>query len=209
MEKDLGYDVEFEIQQSQYSSSVFFQHKVAHFAKVRSGRNAHFYNHHNGPYFRFTVDIDQHNTLCALSRTKGDAYYCAPCFNLSHELEGHFRADTIANNSLLLDPQDVGNITDNDLHNITFAKSGADPTLHSNPRRFKIPHRASKNGMPEFKRRKIDSRYFEEVSEELVSRTIQSKFKKSITRAIERMQPLQRAQFLLGHVYQVSWVLVP
>ena len=209
IEKDLGYDVEFEIQQGQYSSSVFIQHKVVHFAEFRSGRNSQFFDHHKGPYFRFPVDNEQHNTLSELSRTKGDAYYCAPCFHLSHELEGHFRTDTIASNSLLLDPQDVGDILGNGRHNITFSPGGANPTLHSKPKRFKKTYRVSKDDTPDFKKRKIDLQYMEGVSEEVVFRTVHSKFKKTVTKSVERMRPLQQAQYLLGHVYKVSWVLIP
>lgn len=209
IEKDLGYDVEFKIQQSQYSSSIFIQHKVVHFAEFRSGRNSQFFDCHNGPYFRFPVDNEQHNTLRELSRTKGDAYYCAPCFHLSHELEGHFRADTIAINSLLLDPQDVSDIIDDDRHNVTFSPGGGNPTLHSKPKRFKKTYRVSKEKTPDFKKRKINSEYFEDVSDEVFYRTVNSKFKKSVTRTVQGMRPLQKAQYLLGHVYKVSWILVP
>ncbi|MDZ7842169.1 MAG: adenylosuccinate lyase [Gammaproteobacteria bacterium] len=209
MEKDLGYDVEFQIRQGQYTGSIFIQHKVAHFAEARAGRNGEFFDHHAGPYFRFAVDNEQHNTLCELSRTKGDAYYCAPSFHLSHELEGHFRASSISGNSLLLDPLDVGDITDTERHNITFAPNGLNPALYSDVRRFKRPHRANKDELPEFKKRKIDTAYLEEVSDEIVNRTVRSKFRGSVTRSVERMKPLEKAQFLLGRVYKVSWVLVP
>ncbi|MDN3520183.1 hypothetical protein [Halomonas ramblicola] len=209
IEKDLGYDVEFKLQQGQYTSSIFIQHKVAHFAESRAGRNGHFYDHHQGSYFRFALDNEQHNTLCELSRTKGDAYYCAPSFHLSHELEQHFRADSISDNSLLLDPLDVGDITDNNRHNITFAPGGINPAMHSEVRKFERPHHASKEDMPKFKKKDIDYSYFEEVSDEIVQRTVQSKFRDSFTRSVERMKPLQKAQFLLGRVYKVSWVLVP
>jgi hypothetical protein len=115
-EKDLGYDVEFRIQHGQFTTSIFFQHKVSSFAEVKAGRNAKFYDAHGGPYFRFVVDNDQHNTLCELSRNRGNAYYCAPRFHLRHELEAHFRAPSIGNNSLLLDPLDVEEIADDDHH---------------------------------------------------------------------------------------------
>ena len=35
-EKDLGYDVEFEIRTRRFTRSIFLQHKVAHFAEHRS-----------------------------------------------------------------------------------------------------------------------------------------------------------------------------
>lgn len=106
-EKDLGYDVEFKIKHGHYTRSLFLQHKVSSFAEVRAGRNAHFYAVHGQPYFRFSVDNHQHNVLCELSRTKGNAFYCAPRFHLSHELEAHFRGAAVASNAILLDPLDV------------------------------------------------------------------------------------------------------
>jgi hypothetical protein len=103
-EKDLGYDVEFKINEGNYTKSLFLQHKVSSYAEVRAGRNAQFYAAHGGPYFRFVVDNEQHNVLCELSRTKGNAFYCGPRFHLRHELETHFRGPSIAANSVLLDP---------------------------------------------------------------------------------------------------------
>jgi hypothetical protein len=137
VEKDLGYDVEFKLQQGLYTRSVFFQHKVASFAEKRAGRNANFHVAQGGPYFRFGVDKEQHNTLRELSRTLGNAFYCSPRFHLSHELETHFRAGTIAPGSILLDPLDVAAIVDNNRHNITYNPQGLNPTLHSEPHQFK------------------------------------------------------------------------
>jgi len=209
MEKDLGYDVEFRIQHGQYTGSIFIQHKVSSFAETRAGRNARFFNAHGGPYYRFSVDNDQHNTLCELSRTKGNAFYCAPSFHLSHELEAHFRAQGIAANSLLLDPVQVGDILDHDRHNITYGPGGLLPTLHSEPRRFQKAYRASKEEPLPIKRQDVTPEYFVELSVELVTRTLESKFKESVTSRVERMRPIQRTQFLLGRVYNVTWVLIP
>jgi len=209
MEKDLGYDVEFKIKQGQFTGSIFIQHKVSSYAEVRAGRNAEFYNTHNGPYFRFSLDNEQHNTLCALCRTKGNAFYCAPMFHLSHELEAHFRAQTISSNSLLLDPLQVGEIKDNNRHNITYGPNGDMPTLHSKIRRFEKSFRANNKEELPIKRKQISTEYLSELSEELIDRTLESKFRESVTDKVYRMRPIQRAQFILGRVYHVSWILVP
>jgi len=95
-EKDLGYDVEFKINNGHYTRSLFLQHKVSSFAEVRAGRNAPFYAVHGQPYFRFSVDNEQHNVLCELSRTRGNAFYCAPRFHFRHELETNFRGSSVA-----------------------------------------------------------------------------------------------------------------
>ena len=209
MEKDLGYDVEFEIQTGQFTTSIFLQHKVSCYAQSKAGRNARFFDTHGGPYFRFSVDNDQHNTLCELSRTKGNAYYCAPRFYLSHELGSHFRANSIGDNAILLDPLQVELIYDDERHNITYAPDGSSPTFHSEPRRFEKGYSGGKEGVPEFRRRTINKEYIGELSEELLSRTVESKYARFVTREIEAYRPIERIQYLLGRVYQVSWVLLP
>lgn len=209
MEKDLGYDVEFKLRHGHYTRSIFFQHKVSAFAENRAGRNAHFVDAHGGPYFRFTVDNDQHNTLCALSRTKGNAFYCAPRFHLSHELEAHFRGGSIASNAILLDPADVGDIFDIERHNITYGPDGTNPTLHSEFRRFKNSYSGGAENKPFLKQRVLNEEYIEELSEDLVVRTRESRFQRSLTSAVERSKPIERVQYLLGRVYQVTWVLLP
>ena len=52
-EKDLGSDVEFKINEGNYTKSVFLQHKVSSYAARHAGRNAQFYAAHGGPYFRW------------------------------------------------------------------------------------------------------------------------------------------------------------
>lgn len=238
LEKDLGYDVEFELATGGFSASVFIQHKTAHFAETRAGRNGAFFGHQGGRYFRFTVDNDQHNTLRELSLTKGNAFYCAPRFHLRHELETHFRATTIASHSILLDPADVGEITDGHRHNITYRPDGSNPCLHSEPKPFRksyklpppkkpdeqrepnqqgkpdqqggpVQRRKFDDGGLDLKRQKIDKAYFESLSEELEERTVDSKFKNEVTPAVQRLKPVEKAQYLLGHVYEVSWILIP
>lgn len=208
-EKDLGYDVEFKINHGHYTRSLFLQHKVSSFAEVRAGRNASFYAAHMQPYFRFPVDTEQHNVLCELSRTKGNAFYCAPRFHLSHELETNFRAASIGPNAILLDPLDIGDITDNDRHNITYDALGQNPTLHSEPHRFKRAYGGGKENAPQLKQQSITLEYVQSLSDELVRRTKDSKFRNSVTKELERGSSIERAQVLLGRVYQVTWLLLP
>jgi len=73
-EKDLGYDVEFQIHEGRFTKSLFLQHKVSYFAEKRAGRNAKFYDVYHQPYYRFPVDNEQHNVLCELSQTRGNAF---------------------------------------------------------------------------------------------------------------------------------------
>src|SRR3989442_1501432 len=74
MEHDLGYDVKFKIKEEGYSTSIFLQYKVAHFAEHRKGKNAKFYDAHSGPYYRFPINNQQHNTLHSLAQATEDVY---------------------------------------------------------------------------------------------------------------------------------------
>jgi len=58
------------------------------------------------------------------------------------------------------------------------------------------------------KEEKIDNKYIENLSEDLAKRTVDSKFKKEYTKAVERLKPVEKTQYLLGHVYHVSWILI-
>ena len=209
-EKDLGYDVEFKINEGNYTKSLFLQHKVSSYAAVRAGRNAQFYAAQGGPYFRFAVDNHQHNVLCELSRTKGNAFYCAPRFHLRLELEAHFRGPAIAAHSMLLDPLDVGDIQDDDRHNITYGV-GVDPTptLHSEPRRFKRAFGGGRENAPELKSQPITGEYVQALREELVRQTADSKLGRSIAAEVEQSRPIEQAQIILGRVFQVTWFLLP
>jgi hypothetical protein len=208
-EKDLGYDVEFKINEGHYTRSLFLQHKVSSFAEVRAGRNAAFFAVHGQPYFRFSVDNAQHNVLCELSRSKGNAFYCAPRFHLRNELETNFLGSSIAANAILLNPLDVGDIDDNERHNITYNVLGQNPTLHSDPRQFIRAFGGGKENAPKLNRQHITQDYVHELSHELIRRTRDSKFKQSVTSELERARPIERVQILLGRVYQVTWLLLP
>lgn len=209
MEKDLGYDVEFKIRHGHYTKSIFLQHKVASFGAVRAGRNRKFFDAHMAPYFRFSVDNDQHNTLCQLSQTKGNAFYCAPMFHERAALEGHFFGNTIAANAVLLDPLQVGQIADADRHNITFNQAGLNATLHSDVRRFTKEYTGGKERSPPLKQVDVTLDYVEQLSEHLIEGTTTNRFEPYLSREFRATRPVERAQILLAHVYDVTWILLP
>ena len=206
-EKDLGYDVEFEIQKGGYVKSLFLQHKVASHASKRSGRNAKFFNHHGGEYYRFPVDNDQHDTLLNLSATKGDAFYCAPCFRSSSDLSRHWKNQTIGSNSVLLDPRHVGPAGPGN-HNITYGPSGESPALHSESRRFQRSYRADREGIPPLKTRRIDIDFIEELKADLIHRAHNRIGASRVVEEIDGRRPVDTVQIILGRVYEVSWLLL-
>jgi hypothetical protein len=207
-EKDLGYDVEFQITHRNFTRSIFLQHKVAHSCEYRAGRNARFYDAHGGPYFRFPVDNDQHNTLVNLARDKGNAYYCAPKFHTSSVLERHFRAEMIARHSVLLNPLEVGGINDQEHHNITFGFGGFPRIMHSEPRYFEEENGGGEE-LPRLEEVPVDDRYVRELSEQLVMSTRDTKLERLLPRGLERRRPVQQAQYILSKIYDVSWILLP
>jgi len=208
-EKDLGYDVEFRIKEGKFTKSLFLQHKVSSFAQTRAGRNAEFWAAHEQPYFRFTVDNDQHNVLCKLSEKKSNAFYCAPIFHWRHELETRFRAMSIGAGAVFLDPSDVGKITDTKRHNITYDGLGQDPTLHSEPLRFKNAYRADKEHGPRLKVQPVTEEYVAELSRDLMNITSRQRMGREIANEVQTARPIERVQVLLGRVYQVTWLLLP
>jgi len=210
-EKDLGYDVELQIQQTFYIRSIFLQHKVAHHGFAKAGRNARFFDAHPGSggcYYRFPVDTDQHNTLVRLGRRRGDAYYCAPRFLSRAQLERHFRADQIATESVWLDPTQVGVIGDADRHHVTYSPGGAPAYLHSDARSFERVYVPSSD-LPPLKETAVSLDFVGSFSVELTELTAESKFAKLIPKRFDRLRPVQRIQYLLGQVYEVSWILLP
>ena len=207
-EKDLGYDVEMRILQSQFTASIFIQHKISAFAEVRVGRNAKYYDQHKGPYFRFPVDNHQHNTLYELSRTKGNAYYCAPIFHRRHELEAFYRTNQIGDKSLILDPLDVGQLADSDRHNVTYSPQGLNAKIHSDVRSFSGHFSGGRERSPEYRRRPITIEYVRELADTLVERTANSDATSQFLSEVKNRNYLQQVQYLLGRVYSVSWILL-
>lgn len=207
-EKDLGYDVEFQIERRGFRRSIFLQHKVAHFAQHRVGRNAPFYDAHGGPYYRFWVDNDQHNTLIELAQTRGNAFYCAPRFHTRTELEQHFRANTIARHSTLLNPLEVGPIQDQDRHNITFAPAGHPRILHSEPRFFSEDPSGGGESLPELREVEVTREYAAELADSLDRLSHAPSLRRKLPPDIETYRPVRRAQVILARVYDVSWLLL-
>ncbi|WP_170553302.1 adenylosuccinate lyase [Ruegeria atlantica] len=207
-EEVLGYDVEFRLTHQSYSASVFIQHKVSHFATCRSGRNARFYNCYHNPYFRFSVDTEQHNLLCELSKTRGNTYYCAPKFASRQHLHEIFEAGTIANNVILLDPNVVGPIGDLERHNITYDEHGLRAHMHSELQEFSWVHSGALSKTENFKQQKIDSSALKEIAELSDELTRDLPARKKIESDILNLAPVPKAQFLLGKFIGVSWLLL-
>ncbi|MGH7238673.1 MAG: adenylosuccinate lyase, partial [Candidatus Saccharimonadales bacterium] len=139
----------------------------------------------------------------------GNAFYCAPMFHERSVLEAHFFGNTVTPNAVLLDPLQVGQITDAARHNITFNQAGLNATLHSDARRFKQEYTGGEVRRPPLERVDVTLDYVEELSEQLVADTRTNRFESYLGREFRATRPVERVQILLAHVYDVTWLLLP
>lgn len=132
-EKRLGYDVEFQLKKRGGGrESIFLQHKVARFVDKRSGSNSHFYDYIGGPYFAFTLDVDQYNLIQrAASRRANRVFYCAPLCITRRDIDSHFLANQVLKNSVWLDVGMCSSISDSKTHTIVYDPNGTTAALFS------------------------------------------------------------------------------
>jgi len=125
-EKKKGFDVE--LKRRNYHKSLFLQYKVPFYVEsLRSNRR--FYEAHNGSYYRFVIDNNQHNKLHNLQLNGEDAFYCAPRFYKEEDLMSYMDSKSVVYNSVMIDP--TYPIVDSDRHNITYDPDGTKAFLHS------------------------------------------------------------------------------
>jgi hypothetical protein len=227
MERDLGYDVEFKIRQEGYSTSIFLQYKVVHYVDRRMKTNARFYDAHHGAYYRFPIKLEQYKTLRRLAQHHADVYYCAPMFYTSAKLTECVTQGNIYTHSVILPLQNMPPVQSGP-HNITYDAAGHGAKLHSethpidifrqsdyaHPRDWRDwpVRRVEGFGRPQVATRSLDdlSSLAEILSdaafsgEDMSSREINRDYK--IVRDLR--SPIAKLQYMLGHMYEVSWLLL-
>ncbi|MEE3361073.1 MAG: adenylosuccinate lyase [Pseudomonadota bacterium] len=207
-ERYLGYDIEFKLTQSSYSVSVFIQHKVAHFAEVRSGSNARFFNTHNEPYFRFPVDNDQHTILQKLSSARGNTFYCAPLFHSRDDLHNSFQNGSISQNVILLDPNAVAPVAGKQRHNISYDRYGRAAFMHSETVKFDRIHVGHLLEEGSLKKRKIDIQELNEVVDNVLGIAFEFAGAHKVLEGLRDAPKIVQAQVLLGNFFGVSWLII-
>ena len=181
------------------------QHKVPSYAKHRVGNNKRFYDSHGGPYFRFKVDKDQHNTMVH-SMYNANIFYCTPLFSTHEDLKTKFNQNHINNSSIWIDPSNI-TISDNNTHNITYDKFGMDVYLHSQPTFLKTIQ--FKNPKEILTKRIIDKRYVEQLLENLQESLSNDKYQEINKGSLsKKLTNMERTQNILGKVYKMSWILL-
>lgn len=111
-----GYDVKIP-----YGSPLFLQFKLSH-RLVRT--NCKEYNVMGGPYYRWHLHAlrhsAQHDLLLELEDRGNEVYYVAPAFHLTAELNAHYLAKEIVENSVIFSPGEIGTLPDDDEHYVVF-----------------------------------------------------------------------------------------
>ena len=205
-EKYLGYDVSFKIENGNYCYSLFLQHKIPSYASNRVFNNRSFYDTHNGPYFRFKVDKEQHNRMIEQGSI-GNIFYCGPLFYTYQDLEDNYKAKSIVNSSIWIDPNNT-TIIDNINHNITYDPLGTVAYLHSDPRLIKTIK--SEDFRSVLIKRKVDLNYIRNLANDLSKLLIDTPYERLFPNDPEDdlKDNVARIQNILGRVFDISWILI-
>jgi hypothetical protein len=123
-EKTKGYDVKFEINRRGGAvDSIFLQHKVSRFVANRAISNKHFYDAARGPYYAFSLDVDQYNLIRTFeTRRKERIYYCAPLFTARGHINSHFASGMMRANSIWIDVSAGPPLKAEETHSIIYSE---------------------------------------------------------------------------------------
>jgi hypothetical protein len=128
--RDGGYDLQFDI-----GFPLFLQFKLCEYMMRPSAQE---WSSFSQPYYRFTIrarkNSKQHDMLLALERQYGLVYYSVPAFQTTEDLNTFFFSQMIIPHVLFLKPSSVGNIIDDDEHNVAFNKDMTRAYCFSKPK---------------------------------------------------------------------------
>lgn len=211
LEALLGFDVEFRLKRGNIQYSLFLQHKVSNFIFNRGGRNRYIYDFHGGPYYYFYLKrlerSPQHNLLHNLRQSGEEVYYSAPLFFERNVFTQHFVNNIVIDNSVFIDPSDVGLIADLDLHRISYDQNGTQAAFHSETRKIKPPYNFEAL-IGKLEKRKIDEVYFSKLFSSLKEGL--TKVFRAELRLPEKYLDLpyvSQCAYLLRRYYKVQWIM--
>jgi hypothetical protein len=207
----LGYDAAFHLVMDQLKYSIFFQYKISNFISSKQKQNSDFYTFFAGPFYYFKIrrrpKSNQHNLLCNLTTTGEGVYYAAPKFHERPIFIDYFQKKTIINNSIFFRPSDIGEINDNDSHEIGYNREGTIGAFKSNIYEVKCTSDIE-NIKKEIQPKKINDEYILNLFSNLIdgiSRVDNLKF--SLPKKIKELPPIYQCNFLLMNYYGVKWIL--
>lgn len=111
-----GYDVKIN-----YGSPLFLQFKLSHHLTRTNSKE---YGLMGGAYYRWHMHAlrhsAQHNLLLELENKGNDVFYIAPAFHQTAELNTHYLAGNIVNESAAFRARDIGALPDDEEHYVVF-----------------------------------------------------------------------------------------
>lgn len=126
-----GYDVGLTIN----GMPFFLQFKKSDYL-ARS--NSKYYYKFSSPYYRFHLHAlrhsQQHNLLLHLERNGNPVFYVAPAFHKNIELQNNYFNSKIVSSSIWIPPIKIGNLPDDNEHEICFNTSCTKVYLCSEPK---------------------------------------------------------------------------
>lgn len=116
-----GYDLKLPLS----GTPVFLQFKLSDYMQMRSAREFK-----KGilpiPYYRMHLrplrHSQQHKLLLSLEQSGEKVFYVAPEFHLPSELNGHYLAKSVLDNSAAFSPVEIGPLPTDESHYIAFEK---------------------------------------------------------------------------------------
>lgn len=213
MENVLGYDVQFRLQNGQFTRSLFLQHKVTSYAEHRSGKNASIYNCYNGPYFRFRIErLDktrQHNLLVELAEKGEDVFYCAPIFVGIDSLQNHFVQDEVMDHSRFFDPEEMRRISDFEQHHVSFDPTGSFGFFHSEPTKLRTAH-TWKDMLQRLDIKQIGLDYVEQLNTHLTD-SVKQVFEAvpSVPDKVREKGTVMITSYMLRRYFNLEWLILP
>lgn len=213
MEGILGYDVEFRLNNGQYSRSLFLQHKVSYYAEHRSGRNVNIWNCYSGPYYRFSIErLDrsrQHNLLFELANKGEDVFYCAPLFTSIDNLQRYFVQSQVIENSRFFNPFEMGKIHDFEQHHVTCDQTGTYGFFHSDHK--KLENIVNwENLRKHSKQRPINLEYIDHLENMLIdSIKIVFAVELSVPEQVKKNGIVPVISYILRKYFNLTWLILP
>ncbi len=163
-----GYDLKINIS----GIPLFLQFKLSDFmSKPHSSEWKLF----KSPYYRFKLmalrNSQQHNMLLELESKGNKVYYAAPIFHKTGEINEYFISNKILDNSIFINPKEIGTLPDYDYHNVCFDLSLCNVYRCSDPVtvEYKKGQEFIKDILSENNNIKIDINYLSKILSDMVS----------------------------------------
>jgi hypothetical protein len=210
------YDAGFRLIESGECHSIFFQFKKSNIIRHHARRNVDFSNLLGSPYLYFKIwprsVSNQHNLMHDMREKNESIYYAAPLFHERHELFQNFRDRQIIDNSIFVDPLDIGKIQDSESHQIAYNYWSSQGYFAS--RIKQIPINSFKEIKQTISPKKIDTPYLEELSSLLLENlrdegrvNKENLLKKHLPQKVQKMHLVYQCDYLLKNYYNLKWYL--